>query len=444
MNQTLRLNPNQVNWIGSRFLDPCGRVFLFEGQYHRAIYKSSAKFVSYLLDSVIDNLVDRGWLVGTTLSDIEVEGYAYVLAHETGSFFAPVDTWNRELIRDAATLYCDINIFLLQHNLGLHDGHVGNFRQSCNGSPVWVDFGSIVPCNSKELKGIVEFISHFVFPLILMAEDPDYTRLMRLILQSGVGFGFREFQLLSKKSLHINAKDRVEILNFLRNILESLKFPEIKTTWSVYTSVDLLKDTEVISSKWSQEGADVSKVLDKRLYHIFSYVRQFDSVKKIVDLGGNSGRNAMLFAPLGYSINIVDLDEESLDKIYSFNKIRQYNINYQLSDVMHPIDKSSGLADCALALALSHHLYITQNFPFSVIASVFASYTNNILVTDFMPNGLGKDRPSPKILPPGYNLESFLQCLSKFFASVEVLDPGISPGGSPRILILCSQKIVYI
>ena len=103
---------------------------------------------------------------------------------------------------------------------------------------------------------------------------------------------------------------------------------------------------------------------------------------------------------------------------------------------MTPFDQPG---DTAIALALTHHLFYTENMPFRLIATCLASYTTQNLVTEFMPHGMsGKDKPDS--LPQGYSLEIFTKQLERHFATVEVIEYPFPADSSPRVLLLCSQK----
>jgi len=53
-------HPTELDWIGVRFLDPIGRVFLLDGDYYRAIYPDKVEYVKNLIESdVIKQLIEN-------------------------------------------------------------------------------------------------------------------------------------------------------------------------------------------------------------------------------------------------------------------------------------------------------------------------------------------------------------------------------------------------
>lgn len=95
--------------------------------------------------------------------------------------------------------------------------------------------------------------------------------------------------------------------------------------------------------------------------------------------------------------------------------------------------------EMAVALALTHHLFFTMHYPWKYIVDLLASYTSDVLLTEFMPNGLGVIR-KPDWLPDNYRLEVFAGHLRRYFQQVEIIDYPRRPEESPRIFLLCRGK----
>ncbi len=116
-----------VNWLGVRFFDPCGRVFRYGNAYFRAVYPRAAEQVKSLVQrGITDSLSERGRMPALKPAPFGVKGYEFVLESETASFEIDPSEWPLRMLMDAAVTYCDINLELTRHNLGLADGHLGN------------------------------------------------------------------------------------------------------------------------------------------------------------------------------------------------------------------------------------------------------------------------------------------------------------------------------
>ncbi len=85
MRQTFQ--PEQLDWIGTRFLDPIGRVFKYEDAYFRAVYPDKKEYVEQLFSlGIVERLNQNGWLVQMERADIAVAGYALVLRASAAPF----------------------------------------------------------------------------------------------------------------------------------------------------------------------------------------------------------------------------------------------------------------------------------------------------------------------------------------------------------------------
>ena len=84
-----------------------------------------------------------------------------------------------------------------------------------------------------------------------------------------------------------------------------------------------------------------------------------------------------------------------------------------------------GTADTVLALALIHHLCISNNLPFIHVANFFARITSKFLVIEFVPK---TDSQVQRLLKTrtdiftNYNQDFFEQEFSKFFSIIKSID----------------------
>jgi hypothetical protein len=92
-------------------------------------------------------------------------------------------------------------------------------------------------------------------------------------------------------------------------------------------------------------------------------------------------------------------------------------------------------SDMALALAVTHHLSLSQGISFETIARTLSIYTRRDLLVEFMPFGLGIGKPSAN-LPTWYTLENFIAAFQPHFEKIEVLPTDAACNN--RILLVCS------
>ena len=91
-----------------------------------------------------------------------------------------------------------------------------------------------------------------------------------------------------------------------------------------------------------------------------------------------------------------------------------------------------------MALALTHHMFLGQKMSFNNIAFQLAKYSTDVLVTEFMPDGLGIGVPSPNPLPEEYTLETFKASFKPYFNKIE--DIQYPSGKSRRIFVYCEGR----
>ncbi len=449
-----------------RLLDPNGRVFFHNGGVFRAIYKHRVPFVRKLFnDGIVQSLMKDRLLVGTYLTDLELEGFGLVLRHDAIDVNIRPSEWSIITYMEAAKQYLRLAKELNKHNLALIDAHHSNFSLGLDAIPVWHDFGSIVenPGGSFYCGGLVEFMEYYYYPLLyfrktksfslirrlgLRLSEEDYTRMLlsgyarvlemfhpspvqMLRLIGSFPEGLRRL-LGSTISHRMNGKPSLGLLaarlfdELLSNIDRIAYEPE-NTTWSDYSKVSL---ENLVSYK------------NPRSETIINLIKEIKP-DRVLDLGANQG----IFSHLAHQycpvVIAADYDHAAVAKHAKF--LLDSKANTRIYPVMvDAITMSDDIVNryrsyTVLALALTHHLRLGQSYPFDFIAKQLSSISERFLITEFMPNGLGVGKIHPNPLPDDYTLETFLSSLGKYFSKVTVVDYAKDPSVSPRILIFCSK-----
>ncbi len=94
-----------------------------------------------------------------------------------------------------------------------------------------------------------------------------------------------------------------------------------------------------------------------------------------------------------------------------------------------------------MALAVTHHMFLGQNNSFNHIAYLLSQYSTDVLVTEFMPDGLGVGAPRPNPLPGEYTLENFKASFKPYFDAIEHIQ--YPSGKSKRIFVYCSGRTSF-
>ena len=155
-------------------------------------------------------------------------------------------------------------------------------------------------------------------------------------------------------------------------------------------------------------------------------------------------------AQTGARVTAFDTDEDSVGLLYETAKAEVLDILPLVMDCLNPsptcgwraLQYPSALqrlrSDMALALALVHHLAITQRQTFERIVVALADYAEKWLLTEFVPLD---DPRSRELLATHsrdmswYTLDGFVSALSHMFSCIETF-PSYPDG---RVLILCTR-----
>ena len=443
--------PDELNWIGIKFLDPIGRVFLMDGDYYRAIYPEKVEYVHNLFKSgLIDELIREKILLPVQQTDIVVEGYGLVLKTKGTTWKIEPHTFTRRTLKMAALNWIKMNEFLLIHDMGLIDAHLGNVRLTGKCEPLWIDLGSIQPLN-REDQGIREFMQCQIHPLVIFGSQKNLDHVVRLLIQNG-GISNKEFnnligldivRFISVKMINITAQinrilrhfglesvfQRRFYLKLLKNIVASVNVEPPHKSWTDYRNSDV---SQPETAEFNQTNADSrpQKVLD-----LINKIHP----KTMIDVGANDGVFSVLAAQSCNKLLAIDSDEGAIDKFVQWALNTPLDI--EASGCVDDFHHIHYRADLVLGLALVHHLAISQQYKFDYIAKRFADMSDRALITEFMPNGIGVGKKMPDPLPEYYKLEYFIIELKKYFTCVDVINYDRDSKLSPRILIFCYGKI---
>ena len=170
------------------------------------------------------------------------------------------------------------------------------------------------------------------------------------------------------------------------------------------------------------------------------------------DLGGNTGEFSRIASDMGLYTISFDMDPLAVERNYIQQKKKdEKNILPLILDVTNPTPGigwknkerksliSRGPADCVLALALVHHIAITNNVPLDKIAEFMASVTNKYLIIEFVPKD---DSNAKKLLYlredifKDYFKDNFEMQFSKLFSILKINNIK----GSKRTIYLMKKK----
>jgi hypothetical protein len=451
--------------------DPVGEVFEKDGQIFRGIHKEYQSYYRDLLNSdTIQQLLGKK-VINTRIAMEGLAGYNFVLEHKRISPASFVYEWTFSMLRDAALLTLEICLDLVDKQWVLKDATPFNILFE-NHNPVWIDFTSIMP-QEEDLYWIAydQFCRTFLFPLIagscLKGRDirslflanqngisPQEVKqylpalawikrpwlLKRLYLplamiemarQSG-----KEDELSKvKPNIQGGSEPRRRFFEDVKKDLLSIKLPDISSAWSSYYD-----DINVFFTPSSYNAKQKA---------IAEFIERCKPAN-VVDIGCNQGGYSVIASLAGSKVVAFDNDEDSISLFYRLAIEKKLNILPLIGDVVYPSPACGWRgkefasmqerlkSEMALALALVHHLAITQNQTFDRIVLMLSEYTSRWLVTEFVPitdpRVLEITRTTRRDLS-WYTQDNFVDSLRKGFRSVDLVPS--HPEG--RTLCFCEK-----
>lgn len=458
--------------IASSFRDPSGFLFVQDGHIYRQVNNSYKDDYDQLMNSgLYEKLVDDGLMVRHEERPPQKDGYK-VLKPEQLKYISYPYEWCFSQLKDSALLTLDIQLLALEYEMTLKDASAYNVHLH-QGKPCFIDTLSFERYTEGEAwVAYRQFCQHFLAPLALIAHcDFRLNHLLRsyidgipLDLASKLlpGKSWFNYGLLAHLHLHAMSQKRYEddgraaasgkrpsVSRLqLRGLIESLRSAVNKLTW------------QPPATEWGDYYADTNYV-DEAMLEKESLVKQFvrEAGEKLAqkdgaigaDFGGNTGKFSRLVAEEGFYVLSHDIDEVAVEKNYrQMISAGETNIQPLLLDLTNP---SPGLGwaneerdstvtrsrvDVGLALALVHHLAISNNVPLERVAKFFHSVCDH-LVIEFVPKS---DSQVKRLLAtrddifPDYTNEGFAAAFERYFETIKTVD--IS--GTDRKLYLFAKR----
>jgi len=449
--------------------DPVGVTYVKGGRVFREINSDFKEFFLSFLKNPVHDLLFKQGLIDTSIASQSVK--SLTLEHPLISPVNYAYEWPLPMLKDAALLTLDLNLALLDNEMVLKDATPWNivFQHT---RPVWVDFTSLMPQENDMLwVAYDQFCRTFLFPLLLgFFFTGRMARSLLLESQNGISpneiskalpglarfkFGWLTSRIyLPKLAIDLARKSGSE------------KDLAKKVQGSSYTNAarrsffeSLRKDVNSIpvcsaSSDWSKYYADINSFFNPTAFNakqqkIADLLEKYHP-KTVVDIGCNQGGYSVLAAQQGARVVAFDNDEDSVSLLYKLAREKDLSILPMTGDVLYPAPQCGWRAqefpsaparfrsEMALALALVHHLAITQIQTFDRIVLTLSEYADKWLLTEFVPL---EDPRSQELLLTNrrdmswYSLDGFLTALKKEFKNVQTF-PSYP---QDRVLCVCER-----
>jgi hypothetical protein len=400
--------------IPSSFRDPSGFLFVLDGSIYRQVNALYRNHYDHLLESgLYQDLVDAGLLIAHTEASLKLVSSddAYkVIKPEVVPFVSYPYEWSFSQLKAAALATLEIQRRALASGMSLKDSSAYNI-QFVKGRPTLVDTLSF-ELYQEGLPWVAyrQFCQHFLAPLALMSyKDIRLNQLLRVYIDgipldlaaSLLPFRSR-FKLPLLLHIHLHARSQQ---HFSDKVVDRDTARGRVSHQSLLGLVDNL-ESAVKRLQWSPRGTAWADYYQDDSYdpvgieHKKQLVADFldeAAPKTVWDLGSNIGLFSRVAASKGIQTISWDVDPGCVDINY-----RQVVANGETNllplvvDLTNPSpaigwenrERMSILerrpADTVLALALVHHLAISNNVPLDRIADFLAKLCRWLII-EFVP-----------------------------------------------------------
>lgn len=398
--------------IPGSFRDPSGFVFYHDDSVYRQVNKTYKEHYDHLMGSgLYEKLVELGLLI----PHVEVgDDYARtddmykVLKPDIVPFISYPYEWCFSQLKDAALTTLKIQKIALDFDMTLKDASAFNI-QFIKGSPVFIDTLSFEKYHEGQFWiAYRQFCQHFFAPLALICYKDVRLQQLFVTYIDGIPLDFASsllpfrtwlrFPLLSHIHLHAKSQNHFSyktvgtsdhkmsrlsfwgVVDSLESFIRKMKWQPKGTEWG-----DYYKDTNYSSDAFHHKQTLIDGYLDKI------------DANTVWDLGANIGTFSKLSAKRGMQTVSFDIDPAAVEKNYiKCIAEREPNILPLLLDLTNPspalgwehLERLSFLdrapVDTVLALALVHHLAISNNLSLEKIAALFNKICRSLII-EFIP-----------------------------------------------------------
>jgi hypothetical protein len=432
----------------SSFRDPGGFLFTDHGKLLRQInlvYKDDYDFL--MSSGLYEELMEKKLLVAHKEMK-DHPGYSQpfykVIEPEKIDFISYPYEWSFSHLKDAALTTLRIQKIALEHGMMLKDSSAYNI-QFKNGNPVLIDTLSFeIYMEGKPWVAYRQFCQHFLAPLALMSfTDIRLNQLLKCFLD-GIPLDLASrllpfktklrFPLMMHIHLHAKAQKKYEHKGSASGNIQIKKSNLIALTDSliavVNKQVHKKQDTEW-GKYYTFTNYSVGAFNHKKDV-LAGFLKNTDT-RTLWDLGANTGEFTQVASQSGIDCIAFDIDPVAIEKYY--NQVKKEKITNVLPLIMDLTNPTPSIGwrgeermsfserpspDTILALALIHHLAISNNLPFLKIAEFLSELCHN-LVIEFVPKTDSQVRillESRKDTFTGYNEENFEKEFSVFFTII--------------------------
>lgn len=432
--------------------DSFGVLHTGSGRYLRGLSDAgAATYADLRASGLLDSLESQGLIPKTTLLTgsvpEELSHFACVLEHEPIDPVTYPREWTFGMLKAAAQTYLALVLEARRFGFICKDAHLFNFVFR-GVRPVWVDIGSFQRSGTMvaDLPWLGEFRRAVLAPLrmwaagapslargavrhpaglvpyeefvawrmpFLRGSSPALARARRLVRLIGEANGVNgtSFAARSLRLLFARRPDRI-----LQSLAKSIGRLECGATspWAAY------------HEEYLDQAGRIR--LPERFVRILELLDQYKP-QRILELAGNSGVLSQAIAERYPQQPVIctDYDPAAIDGLFQRMRTSPVpNLSFAVLDFMVPEYARGELppeerfrSDCVLALAVTHHLLLSQGYSHDSVFSAIRAYTRDLVFIEFMPLGLHDGNSAPAV-PAWYSQAAFGEAFSHHFETLQI------------------------
>jgi hypothetical protein len=360
-------------------------------------------------------------VAGTPLSESDRESAGLessdgggFLVHPRLPFVTYPYEWSATMLADAARLTLDLQCGLLPLGVELKDATAFNILFN-KGQPVFVDWGSFrKPFRSDGWYALGQFHRMFLYPVLLRAIRGwtpaqsfsgrlDGVPLATVVKELGPWLGllspslWLDVVLPSWLEAYYHKKpNRGLKLRAGTQLSPDIQISNLKR---IRRLVDRLEARFLHDSVWRDYAVDchydpVAEAAKQK--SVQEFLTQA-APRSVIDLGCNSGNYSKIASEIGAKVIAADGDEGAIARLYAQLRRAPADIHPVVVNLANPSPSAGwcnrecsaflerGVADCALALALVHHLRVSSNWPIDQIVDFLGMLGGQHLIAEFVP-----------------------------------------------------------
>ena len=413
------------------FRDPAGYVLHYGDAVYRSLDSDTyERLRAFLASPIYRQLTDCGDLLPVTIAgDHEREELArleqrnnrrYLRQRRLGFISYPYE-WSPRMLHAAAQCTLRIESALVAHGFTLKDASAYNIQFDLTGrgpAPVFIDIASVEPAPAQPLwVAYNQFIRHFALPLLLYNQYGHDYRGDFLADLEGVNPD-AAYRMAGRMRRWLPPFLLLVTMPHLLRGMENNRAAALDQDGKAPANLDADRDRYILSrlirrlervierleppvraSNWTGYEADNSypPAAAARKQEFVANACASLKPARLINLGCNLGKFDLIAAENGIEVIAIDLDLASIDVVYERAREHRAPIIPLRIDIAAPSpaigwknrERRSFLEracrfDCVMALAVVHHLLVTNRIPLDEVVDLVARLSNRHVILELV------------------------------------------------------------